>query len=318
MSSIGGYLGLECAPGRPLYGSGRALNLGRNALEVILKARGYRRLYAPRFTCDVLREPISRAGVELVLYGIDDFMVPLLDPADIDEGEAMLVTNYFGLKQTTVADLAARTKNLIVDNAQSFYAPVPIGVDSFVTCRKFFGVADGAYLHCAAASDVKLDRDVSYDQYSHLLISADLDTEAGYPHFQAHERDLAGRPVRGMSQLTERVMQSIDHEAVGTIRERNRDHLHAHLKHLNLMPIDPAVAPGPMTYPFLTDNESLRYALREARIYAAQYWPQLLGSVEQGTPEDRFMRLVVHLPVDQRYGIDHMDRIVEVILRSIP
>jgi hypothetical protein len=49
-------------------------------------------------------------------------------------------------------------------------------------------------------------------------------------------------------------------------------------------------------------------------VYAARYWPGLLAPLEAGTPEAHFAEKIVHLPIDQRYGPEHMDRILELVL----
>lgn len=139
MEPIGGYLGLEQSPLRRWHGDAIALDLGRHVLEVVLLARGYRKLLAPRYTCDVLAPAIRRAKVELTLYDLDGQLDPVLPEGHAAPGEALLYTNYFGLKQATVERLAATVPNLILDYAQDFYGKLPVGVDGFVTCRKFIG-----------------------------------------------------------------------------------------------------------------------------------------------------------------------------------
>ena len=314
MSSIGGYFGMECGSGSTPHPLAMALNLGRHALAFAVRSRGYRRLYVPRYTCDVLGGPLKSNGVELVFYGLDDSMDPLFDPQGLDEGEGFLYTNYFGLKDPTVARIAAAGRNLIVDNAQSFYAPPLPGVDTFYSCRKFFGTPDGAYLYSSSGSIKDLERDRSYDRLEHLLRGVDQGTEEGYPYFLAHEEALDRIPMRAMSHLTTAMMAGIDHSEVRARRRSNRDHLHRELKDRNLLPIDPAGAEVPMDYPFLTEDRALRERLLAHRIYSPRYWPGLLGPVEAGTAEQRFVDSIVHLPIDQRYGPEHMDRVLEVVL----
>lgn len=313
MRAIGGYLGMEVGEGGPYHAGAIPLNLGRHALEMVIKARGYRRMHVPRFTCDVLKEPLERCGVEVAFHALDDRMDPLVDPSGLDRDEGLLVTNYFGLKDRMIAGLAQRCSNLIVDNAQSFYSmPLP-GVDTFYSCRKFFGVADGGYLYTDAPIARELQRDESFGRYEHLLRSWDRGAEDGYPFFQENEARMVGLPLRGMSRLTERVMSGIDHSGIAARRRGNRDRLHAQLGSRNLLSIDPAAADVPMVYPLLDADATLRDRLFAGKVYTPRYWPGLLGPVEPGTPEHRFVNDIVHLPVDQRYGAADMDRILDLI-----
>jgi len=314
MGSIGGYIGLETADGNPLPDGTIALDLGRHALETILLARGHKRLLAPRYTCDVLAPAIQRAGVEPVLYDLDDHLDPVLPPGKPAPGDALLYVNYFGLKQATMERLATTVPHLIADNVQAFYAPVPQGADAFTSCRKFFGVSDGAYLHCEAAQGMAFGPVDATGRWAHLLTAATEGTEAGFPLYQEHERRLAEAPVRAMSHRTARVMAGLDHARFMATRQRNRDHLHAALRDRNRLPIDPGAAGVPMVYPFLSGDRGLRERLLAARIYTARYWPGLLAPLSPSDGARRFANDVVYLPVDQRYDTEQMDRILSVII----
>ncbi len=315
MKSIGGFLALELATGNSRYQEAIALDLGRHALEVVLRARDYHSLLAPRYTCAVLAPAIKRAGVKLTLYDLDENLDPVMPVGHPRPGEALLYTNYYGLKQATVEHLVDTVPNLLLDYAQDFYGAIPKGVDAFVSCRKFLGVPDGAYLYCEPARALKFELADAAGRFNHLLVAADQGIEAGYPLSQEHERRLSDAPVKGMSRLTGRFMASIDHAHVITRRQRNRDHLHQLLGPLNKLPIDPAVAVAPMVYPFMTDNaQKLRARLQKERIYTARYWPELLGPLGPGDGGNRFLEAVVYLPVDQRFGPKEMDKIVEVVI----
>jgi len=152
-------------------------------------------------------------------------------------------------------------------------------------------------------------------RWTHLLVAADQGSEAGFPLYQEHERRLADAPARSMSHLTAQVMNGIAHERVMATRRRNRDRLHAALRDMNRLPIDPAAAGVPMVYPFLPDTGSdLRARLQAARIYTARYWPGLLAPLALSDGGCRFTDDVIFLPVDQRYGVEHMDRILDVVI----
>jgi hypothetical protein len=315
MGSIGGYLGLGPTNVPSPHQGAIALDLGRHALELILCARRHRRLLAPRYTCEVLAPTIHAAGVEVVLYDLDKRLDPVLPAGPLAPTDALLYTNYFGLKHATVQNLAATVPHLILDNVQDFYGAIPHGVDAFVSCRKFFGVPDGSYLHCEAARDKVLAPADPIGRWAHLLVAADRGSEAGFPLYQEHECRLADAPVRGMSHLTAQVMNGIDHAQVMAARRHNRDRLHAALQDLNRLPIDPAAATIPMVYPFLSDDgPDLRERLQVARIYTARYWPGLLAPLTPSDGGHRFTDEVIFLPVDQRYGAEEMDRMIDEIV----
>lgn len=146
MHSIGGYFELELRKGEHYHPQALRLNTARNCFEYILRAREYKKVYIPYYTCEVMLEPVSKLGIEHEFYHINEHLEPK-ETLKLKVDEAFLYTNYFGLKQKCVEKLAGiYGKQLIVDNAQAFYAPRLNEIDTFYSPRKFFGVPDGGYL----------------------------------------------------------------------------------------------------------------------------------------------------------------------------
>ena len=102
-TDIGGFFGLEL----PEYGNfpqwhpGRsvAVNSGRRALEYILRRLGgVRRVHVPLYTCGTVLEPMERLHLPVIPYRIDGHLEPEELP-ELEEGEFLLYTNYFGIKE---------------------------------------------------------------------------------------------------------------------------------------------------------------------------------------------------------------------------
>ena len=221
MEAIGGYFSLELPQREEHHKHAIQLNTGRNCLEYILRVRGYKKVFVPYYTCEAVMEPINKLGIPYEFYHIDVHF-EIRDRFSLKEGEALLYTNYFGLKQRYVEQLAERIgSRLIVDNTQAFYAkPIP-GIDTFYTCRKFFGVPDGAYLYCDKELDEEIEQDYSYDRVAHLVKRIDISAEDGFKDFRRVDDGLDNQPVRKMSKLTQRMVQSIDYEAAAQRRRAN-------------------------------------------------------------------------------------------------
>lgn len=111
MESIGGYFSLELTQGGSYHSNAIALNTGRNCLEFILRCRGYRKVFIPYYTCEAVMEPFHKLGVSFVFYHIDKHL-EIADNISLSEDEAVLYTNYFGLKQTYVERLARQYGSL--------------------------------------------------------------------------------------------------------------------------------------------------------------------------------------------------------------
>jgi len=313
MDAIGGYFSLELPQREEYHKHAIRLNTGRNCLEYILRVRGYKKVYVPYYTCEAVMEPINKLGIPYEFYHIDVHF-EIRDRFTLKEGEALLYTNYFGLKQRYVEQLAERiSSRLIVDNTQAFYAkPIP-SIDTFYTCRKFFGLADGAYLYTDKLLDEDFERDESYERMAHLLKRIDLSAEQGYADFRKVEDGLDNKPVRKMSKLTQRIMQSIDYETVAKKRRENYQMLHEVLgeKNNTVLPLDEDAVP--MVYPYLASVKGLREKLIANKVFVARYWPNVMEWCDSDDLEYQLAENVVCLPVDQRYGEEEMNRIIEII-----
>ena len=166
-AEIGGYFGLEAFHGLEYHDGLVALNTARNALAYVLKARNIQKLYIPTFLCDCVEQVCIREGYAYEKYSIGPDFLPRF-AGSLGEGEWLYVVNYYGqLSDQTLLGLQKQFGRIIVDHVQDFFRkPLP-GVDTLYSCRKFFGVADGAYL--ATDSTLALPRDESRQRMEHVL-----------------------------------------------------------------------------------------------------------------------------------------------------
>lgn len=316
MEAIGGYFSLELPLREEYHKDAIRLNTGRNCLEYILRAREYKKVYVPYYTCEAVMEPINKLGIPYEFYHID-IHFEIRDRFTLKEGEALLYTNYFGLKQRYVEQLAEKIgSRLIVDNTQAFYAKPIEGVDTFYTCRKFFGVPDGAYLYCDKKLDEEIEQDCSYDRVAHLVKRIDLSAEEGFKDFRRVDDGLDNQPIRKMSRLTQRMMQGIDYEAAAQRRRANFQMLHEALgkdNNLELYLEDDAV---PMAYLYLVPVQGLREKLIENKVFVARYWPNVLEWCQPNDWEYQLAENLVCLPIDQRYDDRDMQSILDLVLHN--
>jgi len=310
--TLGGYMGLQLPEGKPYYPDLIQLNTARNSLEYVLVTKGYTTIYLPYFTCEVLLEPIKRLQLYYHFYKIDENMDPIID-FEVDDTSCMLYTNYFGIKTEMVAQLSKTQKNLIIDNAQAFYAkPLP-GVDTFYSCRKFFGVPDGAYLYTTAAKRLKLVTDTSTDRVSHLVKALDVNIEAGYPDYVRNNDVLIDNEIKEMSKFTQRLLAAVDYEHCATKRRENFSFLHEQLSEYNLFEIKCSSEDTPMVYPLFIKQADLKARLIERKIFVATYWPNVFDWTLPDSMEFQLAQNVVSLPIDQRYDLEDMKYMVDIV-----
>lgn len=313
--AIGGYFELELRKGEHYHKDALRLNTARNCFEYVLLVRKYTKVYIPYFTCEVMLEPLQRHQIQYEFYHINEQLEPIEDIV-LQEEEAFLYTNYFGLKQSCVERLAkVYGKQLIVDNAQAFFAPRLDGIDTFYSPRKFFGVADGGYLYIDKLLDIELQQDYSYDRMSHLLKRIDLSAEEGYADFLRNDDSLINQPIKRMSKLTEAILCSIDYEEAKVRRLSVYKELHKVLHHENRFQFELNLDDVPMVYPyFIEDGEQKKKELIKSRIYVATYWPNVFEWCKNTDEQESiFVKDVVYLPINGEYNEEYINLILKDI-----
>lgn len=313
MEAIGGYFDLELRRGAHYHKDVIRLNSARNCFEYILLARKYRKVYIPYYTCEVMTQPLIRLHIDYEFYSINKDMEPT-EQKQLQPNEAFLYTNYFGLKQRCVERLSLIYQSqLIIDNAQAFYAPCINGIDTFYSPRKFFGIADGGYLYTDSLLNKDLLQDKSYTHMQHLLERIDEGAESGYTSFRDNDNALDNQPIRTMSKLTDKILCGIDYNDVKECRRANYLYLHQSLQQCNFLKLELQSSDVPMVYPFYMMDISLRSRLITEKIFVATYWPNVLEWCKPKDLEYTLVNHIIPLPIDQRYGQEEMNRIIKVI-----
>jgi hypothetical protein len=262
-------------------------------------------------------ESTARAGTEVEFYHVNERLEPVFDFESKGKSDWFLYTNYFGIKDRTIKELALTVSNLIIDSSQAFY-PKPVhSVDTFYSPRKFFGVPDGGYLYSDAFLDVEPETDNSSGRFAHLTGRIENGAEASYPFFRETERLLSFEPLKRMSAITSRLLQNIAYDVIREKRRRNFEILNQALGFINLLGIDPDAGQVPMVYPFLAERTDLRRLLLDKRIYTATYWPEVLPKVSPDSAEHNLVTRLVPLPIDQRLNDEDMGFIAKTVLQNV-
>jgi hypothetical protein len=148
---------------------------------------------------------------------------------------------------------------------------------------------------------------------THLLKRLDGRPEAGYQDFNNAEESFRAMQPRSLSLLTDRLLSSIDYDACKKQRSINFHFLHEELKHQNKLNLDMSRIDGPMCYPFLIDDATIRPRLQANRVFVSKYWPEVEGRVKLGSVEKKLLDRCLPLPCDQRYRQQDMERIIKLV-----
>lgn len=304
MNAIGGYFGLEPEGKKQAgeyYPNLIALNTGRNALVYLVRARGIRKIWLPRLCCDTVTEVLDREGVDYEFYEIDSSFRPVFS-RKLSECEYLYVINYYG--QLTDFDCP---ENCILDNVQAFFQKPKPGTDTIYSCRKMFGVPDGAYLS-SDCGRMELKQDCSSGRMRHLYGRANGSAEEYYDDFQKNDESFRTLELMSMSDITRKILSVIDYDEVIHRRNRNFSLLHSLLGNENRLNIHQPE--GAFAYPFYCENGiAVRKNLAKKRIYVPTLWPNCIS--------DDYAANILPLPCDQRYGEKEMLYLTEELRNSI-
>lgn len=315
MKEIGGYIELDKYSLPMLHGDGIKLNCGRNALAYLVESRGIKKMCMPKFMCSSCDAVLKKYGVSVRHYSVDERFLPVnVQPED---GEYIYVVNFYGqLSDSLAAELKSAFKNLILDDAQSYFSlPLP-HADTIYTCRKFFGVADGAILFSDAIFPRNLQTDESFDRMHFLLGRFERSANEFYPEYVANNDFFADEPIKFMSKLTQNLLRGIDYEFVKNRRTRNFSILHDEFASVNRLKL--FVPQGAFMYPlFVKNGGEIRKKLQQKKIYVPTLWNSVFEICSQNELEFDMAENILPLPVDQRYDDDDMKYLICEVKKCI-
>ena len=223
------------------------LNLARNCLRYVIKAYGIEELHMPYYICPTLYKAVRKENCRIKFYHIDKNFYPA---KDFSPNAYILYPNYFGICADNVFKLAAKYKNLIVDNAHNFYMP-DIGLASFCSLRKFFNVTDGAFLYTSKILAEKFPK----DEFRSEKINGKLSYEEFVNNEQRLERD-EHEEIKTISDFTRETFAQIDIEKAGKQRLEKFRQYHKKYHKTNELLIKLTKYDVPFVYPYLIKDET--------------------------------------------------------------
>lgn len=313
MKEYGGYIEIDTYRGQMLHDKAVALNCGRNCLAYLIKARSIKKILFPYFMCDSVFNLCKKYNVEMNFYHVDNNF----EPYDIilDDDTWLYIMNYYGqLTYECLSNLKKKYSKIIVDNAQAYYDEPVENVDTFYTCRKFFGVADGAFLYTNSKLNEDLMYDISYDRMHFLLGRFEKSASEFYLEYTENNRLFIDEPIKKMSKLTSNLLHALDYDFIKERRTYNFKLYHKHLENYNKLNL--RIVNGAFAYPFYIDKEDVdvRKIMQKNRIYIPTLWPNVLNNLNDSCIEYKMVKNILPLPCDQRYSYNDIEYIVDRIL----
>lgn len=328
-SPIGSYF--EVPNPSTLSGSGigvpasaKLVQSGRQALALVadaLASIGENRIRVPEYLCDSMIEPFICAGWEILPYPLDDDLILRPETTRFDQGEVWLLAPYFGrhLEREVSQWAAERNAPVILDQTHCVLYPDPTPVKFQVaSLRKTLPLASGGYA-CGpvdsppdAADTAPVSTYLTAERDKSASLETGASTDGARELYAAADAAItrSSRPQRIDARSKAR-LEALDGGAMLGQRRSNAEVLVASLSGLpDLRPLR-GMADSPAAA-FVSCRTSaprdLQGFLASHNIFCPIHWP-----------EPTYLRLtdwrndLISLPIDHRYGVDHMERIAVAI-----
>ncbi len=310
MREIGGYIELDTYHLPMLHEGAIALNCGRNALAWLIRARGIKKLWIPKLICDSVTGVCEREGISYSFYSIGMNFRPAQE-VTLGEGEWFYFINYYSqFDNNQIQKYVERYERIIVDNAQSYFQKPITGVDTIYTCRKYFGVPDGAFLYTDAKVLDVYPQDESFERMHFLLGRYERPAMEFYHEYVENNQMFSIEPIKKMSKLTWNLLHGINYQKIRQKRIQNYKLILESLGEYNLL----STKMGSFMYPLMVkDGATLRRRLLNKKIFIPILWPSVLTNTVPAETEYRMANSILPLPIDQRYGMEE----IEFMIREI-
>lgn len=293
----------------------------------------------PSFTCETVIQPFLESGFGLKMYDINAELgidkERFLDDLRESEVGVIIIHRYFGFDtMPDIGEIIDEIRNLsifiIEDRTQCLYSDIELfDADFFVaSLRKWHGIPDGAILVCKEGLiegkplnvDTALERakvDAGYAKYNYLFHHIGA-KDSFLEKFRKAEEILDNQPVvYKMSPFSYAMQASMD---IGEMKRKRRRNYLTLTQGISCIEGIESVFPElqetvvPLYCPIMvTERQHVQKFLCDRGIYAPIIWPRpdTLADISDNG-RDLYQNMLC-IPIDQRYGEEDMDRIVNVL-----
>ncbi len=310
-----------------------------------------KKCFMPAYMCDTVFIPFVQRGWELVFYHIGKDMKA--DEAELEmllateHSGVFFLHAYYGVDtwkelRPFIANYQKQGLLLMEDVTQSYYLNIDAEADYIVgSLRKWYPVPDGGFVtsnHTLYPDCVEKDEtlplermDMQIKKWNYLKAAGEVTLDENRKQellkdkqeYLGVNRMLEERldgftKITDISDVSGGLLQCVNEKECEQRRNENcRILLEGLSNRKSILPVigEELADASPLYFPvYMTQREELQSYLRERDIYVPVLWP--IG--EENAPhlnedEEYIYSHIVAIPLDQRYGIEDMERIVAVI-----
>lgn len=292
--------------------------------------------YLPSYDCETVTGCFVKAGYEIYYYDFDKNLVPQFDETLIDKISFLLITGYYGYETFDldfVKKCRANGVTVMEDTTHTALSPVGFCPETdyvAVSLRKWMGVISGGLaLKNGGKFEIEpIESDAHHLEVRNNALSARQEYEAtGDEEFNKKgteafwEAEFMLRKIYDIQEGDPVSLETIMHYPIDEAITKRRENF-AYL--LENLPVNPAVKPVfdnlpedvcPMFFPFYCeDRAAFMDHLAANAIPPKIYWPVPPFIEISGYPGAEYVYShIMSISCDQRFGIEEMKRVVDVI-----
>ncbi len=298
-----------------------------------------RKVLLPAYTCQTVIDPFQQEGWKIIYYNINrnlriDF-ADLQDKFTAFKPNLCVVHPYYGadLNQEELEKLRMLKEKgckLVEDLTQCVFSVQYDSVfDYFLgSYRKWFPIPDGAFLKCVGVTHQVMEENQEFVRpMADAMYLRGVFHKTEDANIKEISRRVGNEAIAKISNVIEQhvmsefswsLLSKIDVEDVKRRRFDNYKYLYNHLTSVNNIELPERkleeITCAPLFFPVYVKNRAefqRRLALHE--IYAPVLWPVHTSALLINNDIKCIFDEILMLPIDQRYGVEDMKRMINVI-----
>jgi len=295
-------------------------SLGNALLIYLLNHSTYYRIHIPAYCCSSISKKLERYHIRFKFYNNEAGLA--LSHSfinNLDGGDLLVVANIFGVMDENLNQIIELSKNrgvhLVIDSAHSIAFEAQAQATLY-SPRKFIGIPDGGILDTCQSLEIAVSNDkVHQVDLGHLSLRKAGRISEGYIRFLENEKKIEDAAPCAMSFLSRDIVTSFPIEQSIVQRLNNFSMLHTALYSYNDIFSNyhiPRLA-SPLYYPFLhREGKRIRDSLITMGVFCPVFW-RGIETLPLSMYEKRLLNDCVLLPIDHRYGQNHMDLVIDYL-----
>ena len=323
------------------------LRTGREALMYAscnCKPRKEAVILCPAYCCWSMTAPFEFTGWTIVYYRLNEDLTVDEDYLKMQlrgcKADAILTMNFYGSAATNAAIAIVKDFNekitVIEDFSHCTFCLDRIfneQVDYYVSSiRKSIGVSDGAvilskkptnkaYIGSSAPSfgQLRLGAQQQKDRYA---FTKSLDDKHAFLSELRHGEEMIDKldGIHPISEVSEKMIASINGEEIAFARRENMKHLWGLLKgKVKMIPgLERSFNGAPFSLPILVENrDAIQKQLAQKGVYAPVLWPANEQARKVCKVSAYVADQMLSIPIDQRYNYDDIEDIAKIVLETV-